>query len=71
MIRLSKKKGENHSQKRLLNKEMKASVVDSLCFFVASLKNGFLVSVVISAKEHMKSLNKEAKVENKSCERLF
>ena len=48
---------------------VKASVVDSLRFFVAGLKNGLLASVFLFAKEHKKSLN--AEVENKSCGRLF
>ena len=50
---------------------VKVSVVDSLRFFVAGLKNGLLASVVFYAKEHKKSLNAEVKVENKSCGRLF
>ena len=50
---------------------VKVSVVDSLRFFVADLKNGLLAPVVYCAKEHKKSLNAEVKVENKSCERLF
>ena len=50
---------------------VKVSVVDSLRFFVAGLKNGLLASLVFYAKEYKKSLNAEVKVENKSCGRLF
>ena len=60
----------NKCLRRLVN-FAKVSVVDSLRFFVAGLKNGLFASVVISAKEHKKSLNAEVKVESKSCGTLF